>query len=120
MRKIEKTEGFVKLKKSEKKNLTIAWLIDLIKTEHLGIEDVMDIINNVEPTFSKAEKLECLRINVQISTSIISRLFGFGYAKSSNLINNLVKKNVIAKHENCYKILDKVNFKTVTKQLLEN
>lgn len=119
MCRISKLENFIKLNKTDKKKLTISWLIDLIKTEHLGVEDVIDILNNIEPTFSKVDKLECFLINGEISTATISRLFGFGYAKSSNIINILLKKNVITKYENSYKIIDKVNFKTITKELLE-
>jgi len=119
MKKIEKLDNFIKLNKTDKKNLTISWLIDLIKTEHLGVEDVIDILNNIEPTFSKIDKLECLLMNGHISTSSISRLFGFGYAKSSNIISILLKKNIITKHENSYKILDKENFKVIIKGLLE-
>lgn len=119
MNKIEKLEDFIKLNKTEKKSLTITWLIDLIKTEHLGVEDVIDILNSIEPTFSKADKIECLLINGHISTSTISRLFGFGYAKSAKIINTLISKNVIVKYENSYKIIDKVNFKNVTKELFK-
>ena len=119
MNKIEKIEDFTKLNKAEKKNLTMSWLIDLIKTEHLEVVDVIDLLNNIEPTFSKVDKLECLLINGHISTSIISRLFGFGYAKSSKIINILVSKNIVTKYENSYKIIDKTNFKTTTKELLE-
>ena len=71
MKKIDKLENFINLNKTDKKNLTISWLIELIKTEHLSIEDVIDILNNIEPTFSKVDKLECLLINGQISTSTI-------------------------------------------------
>ena len=119
MKKIDKLENFINLNKTDKKNLTISWLIELIKTEHLSIEDVIDILNNIEPTFSKVDKLECLLINGQISTSTISRVFGFGYAKSSRIINCLVQKSIIAKYDNCYKIIDKANFKLVTKELVE-
>lgn len=119
MNKIDKLDNFIKLKKQDKKNLTISWLIDLIKTEHLEVVDVLDLLNNIEPTFSKVDKLECLLINGHISTSAISRLFGFGYAKSSKIINVLVSKNIITKYENSYKIIDKANFKTTTKELLE-
>lgn len=119
MNKIEKLEEFKKLNKTDKKKLTISWLINLIKQEQLTLEDVIDILNNIEPTFSKIDKLECLLINGQISTSTISRLFGFGYAKSSKIINTLILKNVVVKYENTYRIIDKENFKTITKELLE-
>ena len=119
MNKIEKLDNFIKLNKQEKKNLTISWLIDLIKTEHLEVVDVLDLLNNVEPIFSKVDKLEYLLINGNISISIISRLFGFGYAKSSKIINILMNKNIIAKYENRYKIIDKTNFKRITNELLE-
>ena len=118
MCKLEKLEEFKKLNKMEKKNLTLSWLIDLIKTQHLGVEDVIDIINSVEPTFSDADKLQTLLIKGQISVAIISRLFGFGYAKSSSIINQLLQQNVITKYEQCYKIIDKENFKKITKELV--
>ena len=60
MCKIEKLDNFIELSKNEKENLTLSWLINLVKAEHLTIEDVVDILNNIEPTFSKTEKLECL------------------------------------------------------------
>ena len=119
MCKIDKIANFVKLNKIEKKGLTLSWLINLVKTEHLGIEDVVDIINNIEPTFATIDKLECLLARGIISTSTISRLFGFGYAKSSGIISALVKNNVITKYDNCYKIIDKTNFKSVAQKLVD-
>ena len=111
MCKIEKLDDFIELSKNEKKNLTLSWLIDLVKTEHLSIEDVVDIINNIEPTFSKAEKFECLLLKDKFSASTISRLFGLGYAKSMKLINALIENNLIVKYDSCYKVINKKGFK---------
>ena len=95
MCKIEKLDDFIKLNKNKKKDLTLSWLIELVKKEHLSIEDVVDIINNIEPTFSKAEKVECLLFKDKFSASFISRLFGLGYAKSIKLINVLIENNLV-------------------------
>lgn len=111
-------EQFIKLKTSEKANLTLSWLIDFVKAENLTIEDVMDILNCIEPTFSKTDKINSLLTSGTISVSIISRLFGYGYAKSMNIINSLVKQNIITKQDNCYKIIDKENFKLKTAKLI--
>ena len=111
MCKIEKLNDFIKLSKNEKKDLTLSWLIELVKKEHLSIEDVVDIINNIEPTFSKAEKFECLLLKDKFSTSTISRLFGLGYAKSMKLIQVLLDNNLIVKYDSCYKVIDKKGFK---------
>ena len=111
MCKIEKLDDFIELSKNEKRDLTLSWLIDLVKKEHLSIEDVVDIINNIEPTFSKAEKLECLLIKDKFSTSTISRLFGLGYAKSKKLIQVLLENNLVVKYDSYYKVIDKKGFK---------
>lgn len=117
MNKTEKLETFVKLNKTEKKNLTLSWLIDLIKTQQLKIEDVIDILNCVEPTFSKLYKLEYFLTSGKISISSLSRLLGFGYAKSSSIINKLSKRNIIVRYEKDYKIIDKINFKRVMQEI---
>ena len=111
MCKIEKLDDFNELSKNEKRDLTLSWLIDLVKKEHLSIEDVVDIINNIEPTFSKAEKLECLLIKDKFTTSTISRLFGLGYAKSMKLVQVLLENNLVVKYDSCYKVIDKKGFK---------
>ena len=111
MCKIKKLDNFIELSKNEKRDLTLSWLIDLVKTEHLSIEDVVDILNNIEPTFSKAEKLECLLIKDKFTTSTISRLFGLGYAKSMKLVQVLLENNLVVKYDNCYKVIDKRGFK---------
>ena len=111
MCKIEKLNDFIELSKNEKKDLTLSWLIELVKKEHLSIEDVVDIINNIEPTFSKAEKLECLLIKGKFTTSTISRLFGLGYAKSMKLVQVLLENNLVVKYDSCYKVIDKNGFK---------
>ena len=113
MCKIEKFDDFIELSKNEKKNLTLSWLIDLVKTEHLSIEDVVDIINNIEPTFSKAEKLECLLLKDKFSTSTISRLFGLGYAKSVKLVQVLLDNHLVVKYDSYYKVIDKNGFKAL-------
>lgn len=113
MCKLDKIDEFSKLSQTEKKNLTLSWLTNLIKQQHLNIEDVVDILNQIEPTFSKAEKLECILLKDKFSTSTISRLFGLGYAKSVKLINVLMENNIVVKYDNCYKVIDKKGFKDI-------
>lgn len=120
MTKEEKIELFVSLSKHDKANLTLLWLIDLIKTEHLTIEDVMDILNCVSPTFSKTDKFSSLLLGGTVSVSSISRLFGYGYAKSVSFINSLLKQKVIEKQDNCYKIIDKQKFKMVSRDFIKS
>ena len=117
MCKIEKLDNFIELSKNEKKDLTLSWLIDLVKKEHLSIEDVVDIINTIEPTFSKAEKLECLLIKDKFTTSTISRLFGLGYAKSMKLVQVLLENNLVVKYDSCYKVIDKKGFKDLLEDM---
>lgn len=112
MLKKDKIEEFIKLNKIEKSNLTLKWLIDLVKTEGLTIEDIIDILNCIEPTFSKSDKFNSLLIRGTLTVSSISRLFGYGYAKSMHVISMLLKQNIITKHENCYKIIDREKFKS--------
>ena len=111
-------ENFAKLSRKEKEQLTLKWLIDLVKTENLSIEDIIDILNSVDSCFSKSDKLNTLLVNDTISASAVSRILGYGYAKSMNFINNLLKRNVIIKKDGCYKIIDKEAFKTTTKELI--
>lgn len=113
MCKIAKLNNFIKLSKNEKEKLTLSWLIELVKKEHLSIEDVVDIINNIEPTFSKAEKFECLLLKDKFSTSTISRLFGLGYAKSMKLVQVLLENNLVVKYDSYYKVIDKNGFKAI-------
>ena len=120
MCKIEKLDDFMLLTKKEKKNLTLSWLIEFIKKENLSIEDVVDIINNIEPVFLRVEKLECLLLNDEFYTSTISRLFGFGYAKSVKVINFLLQKNLIVKFEKGYKVIDKSRLKDIIDEIRRN
>lgn len=110
---------FVKFDQSEKEKLTLKWLTTLVKTHNLTIEDVMDILNCVDLTFSKIDKLNSLLINGSISATTISRILGYGYAKSMNYINTLLKKNIIVKVDKGYKIIDKDKFKLANEELLK-
>ena len=113
-------EEFVKLNQEDKGKLTLLWLADFIKTNALNIVDVMDILNNVETVFSKTDKFNSMIISNSVSASMVSRLFGFGYAKSMRVINLLIKERAIIKFENRYKIVNKEKFQEVGKRLFEN
>lgn len=119
MVKKDKLQDYFKLSKDEKGKLTLFWLISLIKDRQLTIEDVVDILNSLEPTFSNVDKFNTLLVSEFFSASTISRLYGFGYSKSMNIINTLLSKNIIIKYENKYKILDKEKFKDVGNKLLK-
>lgn len=119
MKKVEGIEFYQRLNKQQKGELTLAWLADLIKTNKLTIIDVMDIINAVDTTFTKLDKFNSMIITENVSASTISRLFGYGYAKSMRIINILLKENAIVKIENSYKIIDKEKFKAVGISLFE-
>ena len=117
--KNEEIDKFVKLNKKEKGEMTLLWLADLVQTQNLTIQDVMDIINSVDTTFSKLDKFNSMLITNHITPSIISRLFGFGYAKSMRVINMLIKEQAIVKLDNGYQIVDNENFKRVGEKLFK-
>ena len=117
--KKEKLEQFAQLGKEEKENFTLLWLTNLIKTEQLTIEDVIDILNNVNPTFSAADKFNAFLIGGTLTISSVSRLFGYGYAKSKSIISALLSRNIIAECNNSYKIIDKEKFKLVSSELFK-
>jgi len=119
MCKKAKIVNIIKLSKEEKGNLTLLWLSNLIKEEHLNIEDVIDILNSIDNTFSNTDKLQSLLISGTLSIASVSRILGLGYVKSVNFVQELLKKNVITKYDNCYRIIDKLNFKAVCKDLLK-
>lgn len=110
-------ENFIKLSKQEKNNLTIGWLINLAKTHHLTLNDVMDIINLCDDTFSNMDKFNSMLVNNYVSASKISRLFGYGYAKSMKIIKLLLDEKAIAKTEKSYTIIDAEKFKQIGKQI---
>ena len=57
----------IKLNKTEKEQLTLKWLCELVKTENLSIQDVMDILNCVDSSFSRTDKLNSLVYNGTIT-----------------------------------------------------
>ena len=119
MKKNEEIEKFIKLSNEQKGNLTLSWLSELVQAQHLTIQEVMDILNSVETTFSKIDKFNSLLLTNKINASTISRLFGFGYAKSMKIINLLVEEHALVKTESGYVILDKEKFKEIGKRLFE-
>ncbi|MBO5954926.1 MAG: hypothetical protein J6Q13_03055 [Clostridia bacterium] len=117
--KNKEIDKFAKLSSAEKGKLTLSWLADLVQSNNLTIQDVMDIINNVDTTFSKLDKFNSMIITNRVNPSTISRLFGYGYAKSMRVINLLIKEQAIVKFEDKYKIVDKEKFKQVGIQLFK-
>lgn len=120
MSKRKEIEHYCKLSKEKKGKLTLLWLTDLIKTENLTLQDVIDILNNVDDSFTKLDKFNSMLINNNVSASTISRLFGYGYAKSMSVINELLQQNAIIKYTNTYKIVDKDKFKLVGEKLFKS
>lgn len=119
MSRNEEVTKFAKLSKVEKGKLTLSWLSDLVKNKQLNIADVMYILNSYETTFSNLDKFNTMLELAHITASTISKMFGFGYAKSMRVINLLIKEQAIVKDENKYKIIDKEKFKEVGKLLFE-
>lgn len=119
MTKREMFTEFIKFDQSKKEGLTLKWLTTLVKTHNLTIEDVMDILNCVDLTFSKLDKLNSLLTKGRISATAISRILGYGYARSMNYINTLLKRNIIVKFDNSYKIIDKERFKLANEELIK-
>lgn len=119
MSRNEEVTKFAKLSKVEKGKLTLSWLSDLVKNKQLNIADVMYILNSYETTFSNLDKFNTMLELTHITASTISKMFGFGYAKSMRVINLLIKEQAIVKDENKYKIIDKEKFKKVGKLLFE-
>ncbi|MBQ8522045.1 MAG: hypothetical protein IJ458_00085 [Clostridia bacterium] len=110
-------QNFIRLTKQEKNNLTIGWLINLIKANHLTLNDVMEIINLCDDSFSNIDKFNSMIINNYVSASKISRLFGYGYARSMKIIKLLLSEKAITKQSSGYKIVDAEKFKQVGNQL---
>ena len=110
-------QNFIRLTKQEKNNLTIGWLINLIKSNHLTLNDVMEIINLCDDSFSNIDKFNSMIINNYVSASKISRLFGYGYARSMKIIKLLLSEKAITKQSSGYKIVDAEKFKQVGNQL---
>lgn len=119
MTKREVFTEFIKFDQSKKEGLTLKWLITFIKSHHLTMEDVMDILNCVDLTFNKEDKLNSLLTKGTISATAISRILGYGYARSMNYINKLLKRNIIVKFDNSYKIIDKERFKLANEELIK-
>ncbi|MBQ7798020.1 MAG: hypothetical protein IJ371_02750 [Clostridia bacterium] len=113
----QEIQKFTKLSKQQKNQLTLGWLVDLIKTNHLTLHDVMDIINSCDQTFSNIDKFNSMIDNNHVNASTISRLFGYGYAKSMKIINLLLEEKAIIKQNNGYSIVDKEKFKQIGEQL---
>lgn len=119
MTKREMFTEFIKFEQNQKEQLTLKWLLTLVKTHNLTIEDIMDILNCVDSTFSKEDKLNSLLIKGTISATAISRILGYGYARSIKYINTLLKRNIIVKFDNSYRIIDKEKFKLSNQELIK-
>ena len=117
MDKNEIKQQFLKLTKAEKDELTIKWLIQLVKDNNLQPNDVMDIINSLYENLIDIEKFNKLSEYKIIRASTISRVFSYGYVKSMKIINLLIENNAIIKIDNGYKVISKANFRQVGKIL---
>lgn len=111
---------YAKLSKNEKGKLTLLWLTELIKEQKLTIQDVMDILNCVDNSFSNIDKFKSMLVNNYVSASTISRLFGYGYAKSMKIINLLLDEKAIKRQEHYYTIVDKNKFNSIGENLFKD
>ena len=113
MTKAEFKEQFLKLTKEEKDKLTLSWLIDLVKNNTITIRDIVDVISSCYDGLSNIDKFNKLKENEIITASTISRVFGYGYSKSMNIIKLLLENKSIKKIENGYQIISMTNFEKV-------
>lgn len=112
-------EQFLKLSKAEKDGLTLRWLIDLVQNYDISISDIIETLSIEYKDLSNIDKFNKLAQEDVVSASKISRVFGYGYSKSINIIKMLLKNEAIKKVDVGYKIISIPKFKDVGKQLFK-
>ncbi len=110
MNRTEFKEHFIKLTKKEKYNITLGWLSDLVKNNHITINDIVEIIVSSYNDLPGVNNIENLTENNYINTSTISKLFGCGYAKSIHIIKLMIENNIIERVAKGYKIISLIKF----------
>ena len=96
------------MENKKNKDLTIEFLKARIKTE----ED-LDNLSNLLSTRgkSKEDKINYIIENEIISATTLKRLFNLSHIESKDIIDNLIKNNIIALVNNEYKIISSTALK---------
>ena len=109
-------ENYIKLDRETKRDVLISTLTSLYGNHQLTIKDVVDIMCEAN-TLTDEDKFNVMLLTNHVSASTISRLFGFGYAKSMKIIQMLINEKAIEKIETKYNIISVTNFKSVATKL---
>ena len=96
------------MENKKNKDLTIEFLKARIKTE----EDLDNLSNLLSMRGkSKEDKINYIIENEIISATTLRRLFDLSYIESKDIINDLIKNNIISLQDNEYKIISSIAIK---------
>lgn len=96
------------MENKKNKDLTIEFLKARIKTE----EDLDNLSNLLSMRGkSKEDKINYIIENEIISATTLRRLFDLSYIESKDIINDLIKNNIISLQDNEYKIISSTAIK---------
>ena len=96
------------MKNKKNKDLTIEFIKAKIKTE----EDLDNLSNLFSMRGkSKEDKINYIIENEIISATTLKRLFNLSHIESKNIIDNLIKNNIIKPKEKEYKIISSPTLK---------
>lgn len=96
------------MENKKNKDLTIEFLKARIKTE----EDLDNLSNLLSMKGkSKQDKIKYIIENGIISATTLKRLFNLSHIESKNIIDNLIKNNIITLKDNEYKIISSTALK---------
>ena len=96
------------MENKKNKDLTIEFLKARIKTE----EDLDNLSNLLSMRGkSKEDKINYIIGNEIISATTLRRLFDLSYIESKDIINDLIKNNIISLQDNEYKIISSTAIK---------
>ena len=96
------------MENKKNKDLTIEFLKARIKTE----EDLDNISNLLSMSGkSKEDKINYIIENEIISATTLRRLFDLSYIESKDIIDDLIKNNIISLQDNEYKIISSTAIK---------
>lgn len=96
------------MENKKNKGLTIEFLKARIKTE----EDLDNISNLLSMSGkSKEDKINYIIENEIISATTLRRLFDLSYIESKDIIDDLIKNNIISLQDNEYKIISSTAIK---------
>lgn len=101
------------MENKKNKDLTIEFLKARIKTE----EDLDNLSNLLSMKGkSKEDKIKYIIENKIISATTLKRLFNLSHIESKDIIDNLIKNNIITLKDNEYKIISSTALKQILKE----